>query len=249
MFYSRLFLIVILLLGAKRLIAQDFSTAKELKKYYKENCNQFKNPKDGWNEAWVILPSETEFITDLKGEVVNARVFVDDGTIQQVYYQGDSYGRHVYALGAMKKGKTTFQKVILDINDNLTEVYTAYTHTVIFKPKTSVVASPLKEMEKVGGITFFSKENKIEKHGFYVFVENTKTNDYDFLGFVNKKCKNATNCTPENSLQLQLGSKEYDIVSVQDRILFNRQMPTQKYSITVDSEHSETIELTTAKEN
>ncbi|NME69805.1 hypothetical protein [Flammeovirga aprica] len=249
MFYSKLFLMVLLILGTKPLIAQSFSSAKELKRYYKENCNQFHNPEEGWNDAWIILPDEREFVTDLEGEVVEAKVFVDHGEIKHVFYQGNSYHEGVYSTGPIKKGKGAFQKVILDINDDLTEVFTAYTHDVIFKVDNSSTASPLKIVDTIGEATFFSSENKIEKHGFYVFVENHETQHYDFIGYLNDRCDNASACTSDNSLNFLMKEGNYEIIAVKDKIQVNRQMPIQKISITIDREYSKIVELSTIKNN
>ncbi|KXX67336.1 hypothetical protein [Flammeovirga sp. SJP92] len=249
MYYSKLILIIAIVLGSNQLTAQNFSTGKELKKYYKENCNQFQNPKEGWNEAWIILPEEADFMIDLTEEVVEAKIYIENGEMKWIHYKGYGYHQEVYPLGTIKKGKGAFQKVILDISNELTEVYVAYDHTVIFKPQKTPTEPLLNTADEIGNVTFYSNENKLEKHGFYVFIQNTKSKDYDFVGFINKKCSDAEKCTSDNSLKVVLKNGKYEFYTVKDKIQINRKMPTRKYSIEVKGDASRPIELFTGTEN
>lgn len=249
MFYSKWFLLIALSLGTTHLFAQDFSSAKELRKYYKDNTKKFPTPEEGWHEAWVILPGESEFITDLEGEVVDAKIFLEKGEVKKVYYENYDYCKEVFALGSPKKGKAQYQKVILDMNNNLTEVFTAYTHTIFFKNDTESVDAPLKSASEAGKMTFYSREKKIDKRGFYVFVRNEKTKQFDFLGYLNKNCDDPSECNLGNSIQLNMKNGEYDFMSVKNKIQVNRKMPTKSYQISVKESQPKSLELTSEKEN
>lgn len=241
MYYKNILFVLSLLIATYDSSAQHFTTGKELKKYYKNNINQFPSPTEGWHEVWIIMPSEKEFNHETEDEVLNARVFLKEGEIVKVFYDNHNYHHSVFSLSNVKKGKASYQKVFLDFNSNLTEVFSAYTHTVIFKDHNAVVEVPLEDQHDVNKMTFFSHEKKIEKEGFFVFVENKNTGYFDFLGYLNKKPKENSKST--DGLDFYLKSGDYEIYSVQNKIQFNRQMPMQKYSISVNHESDHTFEI------
>ncbi|NME69806.1 hypothetical protein [Flammeovirga aprica] len=246
MYYSRISLLIALIIGAVQLNAQDFTSKKELKKYYKENSANLPSPEQGWHEAWVIMPSESEFETDLEGEVVNASIFMKDGEILKVFYKDYHYAQTVYANGSVKNGKAVYQKVILDINNNVTEVFTAYNHTVIFK-KNNNKKTPLVDNEEVGKVSFYSSAKKVEKQGFFVFVRNEKTRTYDFMGYLNKKCSEVKECNEENGLHFYIKSGNYEMLAVQNKIQFNRHMPINTYNVMIEDEGQKMQEIVAKK--
>lgn len=247
MYKSTISLLMLLIIGVTQLSAQDFTTRKALKKHYKENCSQFPNPQEGWHEVWVMMPSESDFESDFEEEVVNARVFLENGEIVKVFYEDYKYHQSVYAVGTIKKGKASFQKVHLNINDNLTEVFTAYTHTVIFKDNQDKATSPLKDNNKAGELTFFSASKKVEKQGFFVFVMNKETRAYDFIGYLNKQCSEIKECNEENGLHFYIESGNYEMLAVQNKIQFNRQMPVNTYNVLIEGEGDKKLEIVAKK--
>ncbi|MBD0405155.1 hypothetical protein [Flammeovirga sp. EKP202] len=248
MYHSRISLLIAFIIGAVQLLnAQNFTTQKELKKYYKENSNKLPSPQEGWHKVWIIMPSESGFLSDFKDEVVNAKVFVKDGEVHKVFYEDYQYAQTVYAHCSVKKGKAVFKKVIFNVNNNLTEVFTAYNHTVIFKEESNEKSVPLEAVEKAGKMTFFSSEKKVEKQGFFVFVKNEKTQRYDFVGYLNKKCSEVQECNEDNGLHFYIKSGNYEMLAVQNKIQFNRHMPINTYDVLIEDHEQRTQEIIAKK--
>ncbi|AZQ61966.1 hypothetical protein EI427_06855 [Flammeovirga pectinis] len=241
------FIVLFTLSNFNNTIAQNFESTEDLKKFYKKNAERLPSPQNGWFEAWVIMPSEEEFEHHTDGEVQNARVFVKDGEVLRVFYDNDAYLETVYTISDVKNGKAKFQKVFLDINHDLTEVFSAYTHTVIFKDHKAEVEAPLKAGENIGNVVFYSNSKKIQKQGFFVFVRNKTTEEYDFIGYLNKKYDESKEALDEVALQIPMIKGDYEIFSVQNKIQFNRRMPMNKHEIDFMEEASHQIELVAKK--
>ncbi|KXX67337.1 hypothetical protein [Flammeovirga sp. SJP92] len=247
MYYSRILLLIASIIGAVQLNAQDFTSKKDLKNYYKENSKQLPSPQEGWHEVWVIMPSESDYITDLKEEVVDASVLVKNGEVLKVLYHDYKYAQTVYASGTIKNGKASYQNVFLNINNNLTEVFTAYNHTVIFKKEDHESPSPFVNQKHIGEMTFFSAAKKVEKQGFFVFVKNENTDMYDFMGYLNKKCSEVKECNEENGLHFYIKSGNYEMLAVQNKIQFNRHMPVNTYNVMIEEEAEKVQEIVAKK--
>ncbi|NLR92531.1 hypothetical protein [Flammeovirga agarivorans] len=223
--------------------AQQMTSVNELEKFYKKHKHTLPNPSEGWQEVWIIMPKEKDFINEHQTELVNARVYVEDGVISKVYYDNDKYVENVYGIDKVKNGSASFQKVYLDLNYNVTEVFTAFTHKVIFKDHQADVQSPIEQDSYHGNVVFFSNEKKVDKHGYYVFVKDLDNDDYDFLGYLNKKCKDEADCESLESLRIPLRRGNYEVFTVQNKIQFDRRMPMKKHDLIVAENQCQMIKL------
>ncbi|MBB3696309.1 hypothetical protein KMW28_11035 [Flammeovirga yaeyamensis] len=223
-------------------IAQQVYTVSELKDYYHKEKNHLPTPTNGWHEVWVIMPDDKDFFNKHQKEILDARVFVEDNRITKVYYDNEKYVENVFATSKVKKGHATFEKVYLDVNYNLTEIFSAHIHEVIFKDHRAEVQSPLAKGAYVGNAIFYSNEEKLDKFGFYVFVRDIETDQFDLIGYL-KESDDEVSCENLKNLHIPLRHGQYEIFSVQNKIQFDRRMPLKKLDLQVYENECHPVEL------
>ncbi|OHX65586.1 hypothetical protein NH26_04090 [Flammeovirga pacifica] len=222
--------------------AQQVNSVSELKDYYHKSKKLLPSPDVGWHEVWIIMPKDKDFFNKYQKELMNARVFVEDDKITKVYYDNEKYVENVFGISKVKNGHATFEKVYLDVNYDLTEVFSAHIHEVIFKDHRAEVKTPLKKGAYVGNAIFYSHEKKLDKHGFFVFIKDLDTEEFDFLGYL-KESNPDVSCENTQNLHVPLKHGNYEIFMVQNKIQFDRRMPLKKLDLNVQENECQPIEL------